>query len=365
MRWAWCFGSNHGSSKSIINMEIRTLEKIINFDIARKAALCTQVEWRGSVPRKDYPMMLVDTHGEIIGTIGGGALEHSAIEMAQDIIKSGKPILKTFDMTNEDVTKSDSVCGGNTTILIEPYSREIQNLLNSIVIDKISNNNVLITKISLSNDIIIERTKIKKDYQLFFPSKIVSTIKNVIEQKNSKSINYNDEIFLIQNIGNRPVLYIFGAGHVGKAIADLAHFIELDTQIYDERQDLANNTRFPFALQINNDVVTELVKSCNISSNDYVLVATRGHQNDFKLMQWLLNIKIDYLGLMSSKKKWQLLSEALIKDGVTQKQLDKVHSPVGLDIGSETVPEIAVSIIAEIVNHYRNNRESIISLSKI
>ena len=104
-------------------MEIRTLEKIINFDISRKTALCTQVEWHGSVPRKDYPMMLVDERGEIIGTIGGGALEHSVINLAKEIIKTGKPVLKKFDMTNQDMTKSDSICGGSTTILIEPYSK--------------------------------------------------------------------------------------------------------------------------------------------------------------------------------------------------------------------------------------------------
>ena len=345
-------------------MEIRTLEKIINFDILRKAALCTQVEWHGSVPRKDYPMMLVDERGEIIGTIGGGALEHSVINLAKNIIKTGKPVLKKFDLTNQDVTKSSSICGGNTTILIEPYSKEIKNILRSIITDKIINNNILITKISSKNEIIVERIKITKDYHLAFSKKIVGAIDEVIEQKKSKSIKCNDELFLIQNIGNRPILHIFGAGHVGKAVADLAHFIELSTKIYDERQDLANMERFPFVLQINNNEISEIIKDTNIAQTDYVLVATRGHQNDFELMRWLLNTKIDYLSLMSSKKKWQLLSVALINDGFTQKQLNKVHSPVGLDIGSETVPEIAVSIIAEIVNHCRSGAKSEIALSK-
>lgn len=345
-------------------MEIRTLEKIINFDILKKAALCTQVEWRGSVPRKDYPMMLVDGRGEIIGTIGGGALEHSVINLAKNIIKTGKSVLEKFDMTNQDVTKSDSICGGKTTILIEPYSKEIQNILRTIITDKVINNNILITKITSQDDVKIERIKIAKDYHLVFSEKIVSAIDEVIKQKQSKSINYNGEIFLIQNIGNRQIFHIFGAGHVGKAVADLAHFIELDTKIYDERKDMANSTRFPFALQINNDEISEIITGANVAQADYVLVATRGHQHDFELMRWLLNLKLDYLSLMSSKKKWQLLSEALIKDGFSEGQIQNVHSPVGLDIGSETVPEIAVSIISEIVNHYRGGKISAISLSK-
>jgi len=343
-------------------MELRTLQKIADFDNSINAVLCTQVEWWGSVPRKDYPMMLVDTHGEIIGTIGGGALEYSVIEIAKDIIKTGESILKTFDMTNDDVTKSESVCGGKTTVSIEPYSKDIQKLFQSILSDKIMNN-LLITRISTINEIHIGRKRIAKDYHLAFPKSVVSLIDEVIEQKHSKSINYNDEIFLIQNIGNRPVLHIFGAGHVGQAVAEMAHFIELDTKIYDERKDVANKVRFPFALQINNNEISGMIKTANITEIDFVLVATRGHQHDFELMRWLLTLKIDYLSLMSSKKKWQLLSEALIKDGFVQEQLNKVHSPVGLDIGSETVPEIVVSIIAEIVNHYRNSAKSAISLS--
>ncbi len=345
-------------------MEIRTLEKIINFDISRKAALCTQVEWRGSVPRKDYPMMLVDEQGEIIGTIGGGALEQSVIKLAQNMIKTAKPLLEKFDLTNQDLTKSGSICGGNTTILIEPYFKRTQNILRSIISDKVINYNILITKISARNDVLIERIKITKDYHLTFPKKIVSAIDEVIEQKNSKSINYNNELFLIQNIGNRPILHIFGAGHIGKAVAEMANFIELNIKIYDERQDLANSVRFPFALQIENNEISEIIKNTNIAQTDYVLVATRGHQRDFELLRWLLNIKLDYLSLISSNKKWQLLSQALVNDGFTQDQLSKVHSPVGLDIGSETVPEIAVSIIAEIVNHYRSGVKSEIALSK-
>ena len=345
-------------------MEIRTLEKIINSDISKKAALCTQVEWRGSVPRKDYPMMLVDNSKNIIGTIGGGELEHTAINLAQDIIKTGDLVLKTFDLTNEDVTKSESICGGSTTILIEPYSKEIRELFKSILSDKSNIINILITKILSKNGIAVERTKITKNLILDLPKKIVNVIDDVTEQNKSKSITYNDEIFLIQNIENPPILHIFGAGHVGKAVADLAHFIELDTKIYDERKDLANSERFPFALQINNKDISALAKKANIAPRDYVLVATRGHRNDFELMRWLLKLEIDYLSLMSSNKKWKLLSDALVNDGIELKQINNVHSPVGLDIGSETVPEIAVSVISEIVNYYRNGSKSIISLSK-
>jgi len=364
MCWARRFRGYNDSFKSIKNMENRTLQKIINFDISRKAALCTQVEWSGSVPRKDFPMMLVDEQGEIIGTVGGGALEHSVIETSKSIIKTDKPVIKHFDLTNQDVALAGSVCGGNTTILIEPFTNDIRKIFKSILNNKVLNNNILITSIFSNENIQISRKRITKDYQLAFPKIVVKNIEDVIKQKNSKSIKIKDEYYLIQYIGNKPTLHIFGAGHVGQAVADLANFIELNTIIYDDRKELATIERFPYAMELINSEVSETIKNSKINSYDYVLVATRGHQHDFELMQWLLTLKIDYLSLMSSKRKWQLLSEALIKQGFTQEKIQSVYSPVGLDIGSETVPEIAASIIAEIVNHYRNTKQLSISLSK-
>ena len=346
-------------------MEFRTLQKIIDFDNSKNAALCTQIEWRGSVPRKDYPIMLVDSNRHIIGTIGGGALEHSVVELAQKVIQSGKSLVKEFELSNQDVTQSGSICGGATRVLIEPFSNEIRSIFKSIIGDKIRINNILVTSISWDDELKIDRKRITKDFHLTFPQPVVKVIDDVTTQKKSRSITLKDATYLIQNIGYQPTLHIFGAGHVGQAVASMAHFIELNTQIYDERKDLATKDRFPFALQINCSEISDLIDELEITLNDYVLVATRGHQHDFELMQWLLKLEINYIGLVSSNKKWQLLSEALIKDGFSKDKLEKVHSPVGLDIGSETVPEIAVSIISEIINHYRKGKKSTISLSTL
>ena len=169
-------------------MEISILNKIINFDISKKAALCTQIEWKGSVPRKDYPMMLVDEFGAIIGTIGGGALEHSAIELAKSVIETGNPILKTFDLTNQDIEQSGSICGGSTTILIEPFTKDIRKILNSIINNKAINNNIIVTTISTKEEVNINRKRITKDYHLAFPKKVVKAIEDALKQRNSKSI---------------------------------------------------------------------------------------------------------------------------------------------------------------------------------
>ncbi len=252
-------------------MEFRTLQKIIDLDSSKNAVLCTQIEWRGSVPRKDYPVMLVDSHRKIIGTIGGGALEHSVIELAQKVIETGKSIVKEFELSNQDVTQSGSICGGSTKVLIEPFTNQIRSILKTIIDDKIRNNNILVTSISWEDELKINRKRITKDFHLTFPNPVVKVIEDVIGQKKSKSITHKDAIYLIQNFGYQPTLHIFGAGHVGQAVAEMAHFIELNTQIYDERKDLATSERFPFALQINNSEISDLINELDIAPNDYVL----------------------------------------------------------------------------------------------
>lgn len=345
-------------------MEISTLHKIIEFDPSNKAALCTQIGWKGSVPRKDYPMMMVDLKGKIIGTVGGGALEHSVIEESKKVIKSGKPMIKYFDLTNQDISQDGSVCGGKTTVVLEPYTDKIRKILKSIINYNESKDNILITVVKTSNDVRIEREISSQKSDLELPEEVKNILNLVAKNRIPQSIKINNNYYLIQYIGIKPTLHIFGAGHVGQAVAEMAHFVDLDTKIYDERIDLATNERFPYVKGIVNIDFNEIVNKVIIHPNDYVLVATRGHKHDFKIMNWLLSKDVEYISLVSSDKKWQLISDALKEAGYTDGTLNKVHSPVGLDIGSETVPEIAISIIAEIINHYRKGEKSSISLSK-
>ncbi len=341
-------------------MEKTILQKIIDYDNPRKAALCTQIDWKGSVPRKDFPIMLVDENRNIIGTIGGGALEHETIESAKDVIAVRKPIVQQFNLTNQDVSKTGSICGGVTTILIEPCTQDIVAMLNKAKTD----NSLLLTKIT-ENGNEIERQIIHNEEVPPLPKKVSNGIAEVEKSKFSKSVKIGNTFYLIQYFGQSPVLHIFGAGHVGQAVAETANFIGIETKIYDERKDLNNTERFPFASENNTNDLDTIVKSTIINPNDFVLVATRGHQHDFELMRWLLQKELSYISLVSSNKKWQLLSEALMNDGIAKEKIFSVHSPVGLDIGSETVPEIAISIISELIHHYRIGSKSKLSLSQL
>ncbi len=327
---------------------------LVDFDTESPAVLCSLIDWKGSVPRRDYPVMLVADINAIHGTIGGGNLEHKVIKAANSVLQSRQSMVQSYDLSGTDTAGSDGICGGNVKVLLEPYTASVQSQLKSAYEPQSDAKRIIVMRITGEDPAQVERYIVATGFSKNnLPAGVNKIINKVQTSGKTRTVTTAGEYFVIQSIMPPPELHIFGAGHVGKAVAELASFIELDVHIYDDRLDLATKDRFPNACSIVVAPIDELSSEAVIPSQDFVLIATRGHRHDFELMKWLLTKQLSYLGLMSSERKWRLLSSALQRNGFTEQQLAAVHSPVGMDIASETVPEIAVSIISELINHYR------------
>jgi xanthine dehydrogenase accessory factor len=346
-------------------MEKDVLAALAQHDNSRKAALCSLVQWKGSVPRKDYPWMLVTEDGSMIGTIGGGKLEYQVIEETKKVMDTDHGMIMEFEMNGSDVMGDVSICGGKVTVLIEPLTDDLKGVFQSIQQYQSGHEKlILITEIHLGKDLKTNRQFIVSGSNTSsYPETIKSKINTLLDQPRSISIRIKEVIYLLQSVCSSPVLHIFGAGHVGHAVARLSGFLGLDIKVYDDRKDLANFRNFPEAKSILNIPMEDLIDNVIIREWDFILIAVRGHHHELGLMRRLLKIKCSYLGLMCSRNKWKLLSEALKQDGISDKQLSRVYAPVGLDIASDTVPEIAFSIISEIIQHYHTGERSRLSLS--
>jgi xanthine dehydrogenase accessory factor len=347
-------------------MEKDVLSALAQYDGSMKAALCSLVQWKGSVPRKDYPWMLVTEDGSMIGTIGGGSLEFQVIEKSKKVLENDKGTVMEFDMDGSDVLGDVSICGGKVTILVEPFTDELKEIFQSIKKYQSGHEKpVLVTEIQLGKELKFNRQFIVSSSDISgYPEMIKSKINRLLDQPRSISVRIKDIIYLLQSVGASPILHIFGAGHVGHAVARLSVFLGLDIMIYDDRKDLANYRIFPDAKRILNNPMEELEDNVVIREWDYILIVVRGHHHELDLLRWLLKIKCSYLGLMCSRNKWKLLTETLKNDGFSEERLNSVFAPVGLDIASDTVPEIAFSIMSEIIQHYQTGERSPLSLSE-
>ncbi len=153
----------------------------------------------------------------------------------------------------------------------------------------------------------------------------------------------------IEPILSTPTLYLFGGGHVSLSISKVAHLAGFDTVIADDREAFANQERFPDALETHAGEWAGIFPRLKLNNFSYLVIATRGHKGDLECLRWAVTTPAKYVGMIGSKRKLIEFYKALEKEGVTAAQLERVHSPVGLDIGALTPEEIAVSVVAEMI----------------
>jgi len=167
------------------------------------------------------------------------------------------------------------------------------------------------------------------------------------------------EVF-IEPIEASPAVYIFGAGHVGQYVGRVAHDAGFRVHVVDDREKFANRDRFPNAGEIVVDDIPTWLANTVLPTSSYAVVVTRGHRHDLDALRALAPRRLRYLGLIGSRAKVKRLYDVLAEDGaVSIEQLERVHAPIGLDIGAVTPQEIAVSIVAELIAVRRGKADTI------
>jgi xanthine dehydrogenase accessory factor len=160
------------------------------------------------------------------------------------------------------------------------------------------------------------------------------------------------EIF-IEPILPQPILYIFGGGHVSSAAARVAHLAGFAIGIVDDREAFANEQRFPMASAIHTSY-EDAFEKIHPTASTYLLIVTRGHKDDMRVLAWAIRTDARYIGMIGSRRKVISVYHALEREGFGTKEFERVYAPVGLEIGALSPEEIGVSIAAELIAVRRN-----------
>jgi xanthine dehydrogenase accessory factor len=160
------------------------------------------------------------------------------------------------------------------------------------------------------------------------------------------------EVF-VEPILPQPTLYIFGGGHVSMALAAAAHTAGFAIGVIDDREQFANAQRFPMAREIYTTYEGAFAK-VKPNAMSYLVIVTRGHRDDLRCLQWAIGTDARYVGMIGSKRKVLSVYKALEEQGIAPEKFERIHAPVGLEIGALTPEEIAISITAELVAIRRN-----------
>ena len=184
------------------------------------------------------------------------------------------------------------------------------------------------------------------------PRKMVFNLNNEASYDNGLICGGTLEVF-VEPILPQPMLYLFGGGHVSMAVAKAAAAAGFGIGVVDDREAFANAERFPMATDIHTSY-EDAFEKIHPSASSYLLIVTRGHREDMRVLAWAVRAEARYVGMIGSKRKVLSVYKALENDGYKPEEFERVFAPMGLEIGALSPEEIAVSIVAELIAVRRN-----------
>lgn len=317
-------------------------------------ALSTVLSHKGSTPRSAGSKMIT-LPDRIVGTIGGGGVEGEVVSIARSqVLGDGGSVVKTYDLTKRDSSAGSFVCGGIFEILttrIDPSDEmlELWNTLRDAELSPQSTWLFILIPDDISEESAYLCANVKGNLIGNVPNnkKLRDLMTQTPESVSLQSEDLGYRVFA-ESIRSLDTLYVFGGGHVALETARIAVGLEFRVIILDDREEFANEARFPNCETI---VLESFGAIPELPTTDsYILIVTRGHIHDEEVLEWALNQDSYYLGMMGSRTKRDTIYKQLIAKGATSDQLTKVHCPIGIDIGAETPQELAVSIVAELIS---------------
>lgn len=327
-------------------------------ETGREQVICQVVETRGSTPQKAGAIMVVDPEGGQLGTLGGGCVENEVKQSAMRQFGANGSVLQSFILDHDYAWADGLICGGKMVIATEAvrgqepltYYRALRDLLEAgegfteaIVVDPERFEGVSLgSRFLFGPDRRVRANWPKSPVPEGLAEKVLP-----LEDRPRPAVQGG--VATLPTLP-RVRLVIVGAGHVGQAVGNLAAQADFDVWVIDDRAQYANSNRFPTAQRILVGPIEEVLTSLEVTTNTYALIVTRGHGHDQEALFHLATTKAPYVGLIGSRRKIRLIFDSLREQGIPESDLARVTAPVGLDIGSQTVIEIAISIVAELIS---------------
>lgn len=327
--------------------------------------LATILEKSGSAPRNEGAKMMIREDLSIEGSIGGGLVEAMVIRTAARVIKNKYYQIEGFRLNSKDEASPGLVCGGELKILLEyidwwdPHNQVFYDEMIRLIDNK--TDFVTIMKLPQVNH---ENQRLEKwicTETGFWGSEsddVHSLIKEIRE--NFYQLKYQRafrqrEGFYVEPFFNHENVCIIGGGHIGKVLAELCKMVGFFVTVIDDREEFANRQRFKTVDEVLVISGYENIENqVSISQYSYVVIVTRGHSDDKEVLAQILQTEAKYIGMLGSKNKRNHIYQGLLEDGFSYSDLERVHNPIGLNIYADTPEEIAVSIVAEMIQVRRH-----------
>jgi xanthine dehydrogenase accessory factor len=284
-------------------------------------ALATVIETWGSSPRPLGSKMLVTASGKMAGSVSNGCIEGAVFEEAQKVLKSGKPKIAAFGVTDDVAFEVGLACGGHIEVFIQPLESSHRQLVGML----------------------------NRNEPATLKTNLVSGEAEVIQgtPPGTELARREGDVF-VEPFRRPAHLVIIGAIHIAIPLHRLARLMGYRVTVIDARSKFATQERFPDADELIVAWPDEAMAKIPVDNSTYVVILTHDPKFDLPALRSVLRKPAGYIGAIGSRKTNQNRFDALRREGFTEEELSRVHGPIGLDLGSRGAEETALGILAEV-----------------
>lgn len=321
----------------------------IYMEEGRPVVLLSIFHRSGSAPRGAGAHMIVGAEGRLFGTIGGGAVEHEAELRAIQVLREHNSCREHYYLKQNEVQDLGMVCGGEVEVAFSYLNPEEVLTRESISFAQ---------KLGTAEEtvwLILDITEAIGGGFAFYGRKsgiAGMEVSEVVIDQMLKAYGIVEEAghrYYYERLTQPGRVYIFGGGHVAQALVPALAAVDFSCVVLEDRKEFCKSELFPKAEKVCEIDMKRISDFVNITEEDYVCVMTRGHKDDTIVQEQILKTPARYIGVIGSRKKKAAVFGALRKSGITEAELERITTPIGLEIQAETPAEIAVSITAQLI----------------
>ena len=330
-------------------------------DDNKPIALATVIQTWGSSPRRAGAKMALTPEGKITGSVSGGCVEGAVFDTGVEVLRSNRPQLLHFGVADETAWEVGLACGGSIDIFVKPLDTEFFKPLRSTLVEE--QVAALATVVRGPDEVLGREILVRDDGSVTgairdeLNQQVLNLAKETLDQGESRRIMLNEDIELfIEVILPPPTLIAVGGVHITIALMALAKTLGYRTVVVDPRSAFGNEERFPNVDQLIQQWPEEAFQQIPLTRSTAVAMLTHDPKLDDPALKIALPSAAFYVGALGSKTTQAKRRQRLLDQGLTETQLNRLHGPIGLQIGAGTPEEIAMSIMAEIVaarNHVK------------
>ncbi len=335
------------------------LSDVVNWQRDGKSiALATVIQTWGSSPRRAGSKMGIASDGQFSGSVSGGCVEAAVIEAGLESLKTNRPQLLHFGVADETAWEVGLACGGSIDVFIKPVDKNFLQEISAVI--EAEEAVVIITvvrgpELLLGRELLYrENGRMRGTLGNGRDENILEAAQEALSRGVSRRMLLNEDIEVFLDVLlPAPILIVVGGVHISIVLFSLAKTLGYQTVLIDPRQAWGSEERFPHVDRLIQAWPEDAFRQINATRSTAIVMLTHDPKLDDPALKIALNSPAFYVGALGSKSTNAKRRERLLDSGVRELQWSRLHAPIGLDIGAQTPEEIALAIMAEVVESYR------------